>query len=90
MDCALAGQRSHPVALSVGVFLDPWCHLPPNSSGVVDQQLFTLCLEDGTNLITRRSPVAPPPETLSIICSGFHKLVLTAIINMELGASSAE
>lgn len=72
------------------MFLDPGCHLPPNSRCVVDQQLFTLCLEDGTNLITPRSPVSPSPETISIICSGYHKLLLTAIMNMEFGPSGRE
>lgn len=82
MDRALAGQRSRPAALSVGVFLEPGCHSPPNSPGVVDQHLFTLCLEDGTNLITPHSPVSPSPETVSIIRSGYHKLILTAIMNI--------
>lgn len=47
-----------PEAVSVGVFLEPWCHSPPNSNNVVDQQLFTNRQEDGTNLITSYSPVS--------------------------------
>lgn len=90
MGWALAGQRSHPVAVSVGVFLEPRCHLPPNSPGVVDQHLFTLCLEDGTNLITPHSPVSPSPETVSIMCSGYHKLILTAIMNIVFRPSGRE
>lgn len=64
--CAHAGQLSHPEAESVGVFLEPRCHLPPNSNCVVDQQLFTNCQEDGTNLITSYSPVLLSQETVSI------------------------
>lgn len=90
VDRALAGQRSHPVAVSVGVFLDPRCHLPPNSRRVVDQHLFTLCLQDGTNLITPHSPVAAPPETISVICSGQRELLLTAIMNTGVGPSGRE
>lgn len=87
---ALAGQRSHPVAVSVGVFLDPGCHLPPNSGGVVDQQLFTLCLEDGTNLIAPHSPVSTSPETISVTCSGDHELLLTAVMKAASGPSGRE
>lgn len=47
-------------------FLEPRCHLPPNSNNVVDQQLFTNRQEDGTNLITPYSPVSPSRETVSI------------------------
>lgn len=64
--CAHTTQLPHPEALSVGVFLEPRCHLPPNSNNVVDQQLFTNRQEDGTNLITPYSPVSPSPETVSI------------------------
>lgn len=60
------GSFSHPKAVSVGVFLGPLCHLPPNSKSVVDQQLFTNRQEDGTNLITLYSLVSPSPETVSI------------------------
>lgn len=64
--CAQTGQLSRPKAVSVGVFLEPRCHLPPNSNNVVDQQLFTKRREDGTNLITPYSPVSPSLETVSI------------------------
>lgn len=64
--CARTGQLSHPQAASVGVFLEPLCHLPPNSNNVVDQQLFTNRQEDGTNLFTVYSPVSPTLETISI------------------------
>lgn len=72
------------------MFLEPRCHSPPNSRGVVDQQLFTLSLEDGTNLITPHSLVSPSPETISIICSGYHKLILTAIMNIVFRPSGRE
>lgn len=64
--CSKTGQLSRPEAASVGVFLEPQCHLPPKSNSVVDQQLFTNRQEDGTNLITSYSPVSPSPETVSI------------------------
>lgn len=64
--CTHTGQLSRPEALSVGVFLEPLCHLPPNSNNVVDQQLFTNRQEDGTNLITPYSPISPSLETVSI------------------------
>ena len=48
--CARTTQLPRPEAVSVGVFLEPRCHLPPNSNNVTNRR------EDGTNLITPYSP----------------------------------
>lgn len=83
--------------MSVGVFLEPPCHLPPNSNNVVDQQLLTNREEDGTNLIDHIPPSPTPgrppqSELLKYVLDSRprHKLILTAIMNIVFLSSGSE
>lgn len=95
--CALTpGSFPTPRLWAWACFREPRCHLPPNSNGVVDQQLFTNRQEDGTNLITPYSLVSPSLETVSIWAphtfsvAGRHKLILTALMNIVFHSSGRE